>query len=103
MPQVINAIYEGNGLVRLEQEPEGVKPRQRLGVLIVSAPDNKQLSIEKVGLEGLRQQLAEFEARYSLKTAEFYRRFLHGEMGDQRDFVVWAGLHELLQRMTARA
>lgn len=60
-----------------------------------------EVSIEKVGLDGLRQQIREFEARYSLETSEFYARFLRGEMGDKRDFIVWAGLHELLQRITA--
>jgi hypothetical protein len=103
MSQVISAIYEGNGLVRLEQEPEGIKPQQRLSLFVVPQPAHKQLSVEKVGLEELRQQLEAFETRYALKTPEFYTRFLRGEMGDQRDFIVWAGLHELLQRMTARA
>ena len=44
----------------------------------------------------LRQQLRVFETRYSLKTSEFYARFLRGEMGDEPDFIVWAGLKELL-------
>ena len=101
MPKVISAVYEGNGLVRLSQEPEGIKPQERLALLIIPVPAKKELSIEKVGLDGLRQQIQDFEARYSLETLEFYARFLRGEMGDKRDFIVWAGLHELLQRITA--
>jgi hypothetical protein len=101
MSEVINAVYEGNGLVRLEREPEGVKPQEHLAVLIVPLPTRKGSSVKKIGLQGLRQQLRDFEARYSVKTPEFYARFLHGEMGDSRDFIVWAGLYELLQRMVA--
>ncbi len=101
MSAIISAVYEGNGLVRLDREPEGVKPHERLTILVVPAPANKQLSSEKVGVEGLRQQLGNFESRYAMTTPDFYARFVHGEMGDDRDFVVWAGLHELLQRLAA--
>ena len=99
--KVVSAVYEGNRLVRLSQEPEGIKPRERLAILIIPVPASKEVSIEKIGLDGLRQQIQEFEERYLLETPEFYTRFMRGEMGDQRDFIVWAGLHELLQRITA--
>ena len=103
MFEIIDAIYEGKGLVRLQQEPEGVKPKEHLTILILPAPANKELSVQKLDTEALQQQLHTFETRYSLKTSEFYTRFLRGEMGDERDFIVWAGLQELLQRMTAQA
>jgi hypothetical protein len=96
MPEIIKAIYEGHGLVRLEQELEGVQPQARLLVLVVPDPDDAQTH----GLHTLRRQLQTFETRYSMKTAEFYPRFLRGEMGDERDFIVWAGLQELLERIT---
>jgi hypothetical protein len=103
MFEIVDAIYEGKGLVRLQQEPEGVKPREHLTILILPAPANKELSVQKLDIEALQQQLHTFEKRYSLKTSEFYARFLRGEMGDERDFIVWAGLQELFQRMTAQA
>ena len=43
----------------------------------------KEVSIDKVGLDGLRQRIQNFETRYSLETSEFYARFLRGEMGDE--------------------
>lgn len=95
MPEIIKAIYEGHGLVRLEQELEGVQPQARLLVLVVIDPDDTRTD----GLQVLRRQLQAFETRYSMKTAEFYPRFLRGEMGDERDFIVWAGLQELLERI----
>jgi len=103
MTELIDAVYEGDGVIRLEQEPEGVQPQDRLTILVVPTPLEKELATEEVGLAGLRQHLAEFETRYSLETPEFYERFLRGEMGDQRDFMMWAGLFEVLQRMTAHA
>jgi hypothetical protein len=98
MSEVISAIYEGNRLVRLSQEPEGIKPQERVAILILRVPARREVSIEHVGVDGLRQQIQDFETRYSLETSEFYARFLRGEMEDKRDFIVWAGLHELLQR-----
>ncbi|MBU0511000.1 MAG: hypothetical protein KJ638_04770 [Chloroflexi bacterium] len=101
MSTIVNAVYEGEGLVRLEHQLEGVMPQDRLTLFVVPAPARKMLPVEKSGLDGLRRQIQDFESYYSLKTQEFYARFLRGEMGDNRDFIVWAGLHELLQRMTA--
>jgi hypothetical protein len=98
MSEIIKAVYEGHGLVRLEQELEGVQPQARLLVLVVPDPDDASTS-QTNGLHALRQQLQVFEVRYSMKTAEFYPRFLRGEMGDERDFIVWAGLQELLKRV----
>jgi hypothetical protein len=101
MSEIVSAVYEGNGLLRLSQPPEGIKPQERLAILVIRFPAGKEVSIEKAGLDGLRQQIQDFEACYSLETSEFYARFLRGEMGDKRDFIVWAGLHELLQRIMA--
>lgn len=99
MSEIIKAIYEGHGLVRLEQELEGVPPQAHLLVLVMTDP-NDTSTTQTNGLQALRGQLQAFETRYSMKTAEFYPRFLRGEMGDERDFIVWAGLQELLERMS---
>ena len=103
MIEIVEAIYEGKGLVRLQQELKGVKPQDHLRVLVLPTPAKKELDVQKLDIEALRQQLQTFETRYSLKTSEFYSRFLRGDMGDEPDFIVWAGLQELLQRMTAQA
>ncbi len=100
MPEIISAVYEGNGLVRLDREPKGLEPQERLALLIVPVPAGEEMSVEKVGIDGLCQQIQNFEMHYALNTREFYAHFMRGEMGDERDFIVWAGLHDLLQRMT---
>jgi hypothetical protein len=53
-------------------------------------------------LEELEQDLAEFEERYELSSAEFYRRFQAGEMGDDMDYVEWASLHQMAERLRER-
>ncbi len=44
----------------------------------------------------LAGQLAEFEERYGLESANFYARYESGEMGDAMDFVEWSATVEML-------
>jgi len=53
------------------------------------------LSQYKLRLERYNEELQKFEARYGMKSDEFYRRFEAGELGDAMDFFEWAGLYEL--------
>ena len=53
------------------------------------------LSQHRLRLERYERDLHEFEERYSMESATFYRRFEAGELGDEMDFFEWAGLYEL--------
>ena len=53
------------------------------------------LSQYRLRLERYNEELQKFEARYGMKSDEFYRRFEAGELGDAMDFFEWAGLYEL--------
>ena len=55
------------------------------------------LSQQRTRLQRYDRELREFEKRYGLGSAEFYRRFEAGEMGDSADLFEWAGLYELEQ------
>lgn len=55
------------------------------------------LSQHRLRLKRYEQDLREFEKRYSMESATFYRRFEAGELGDAMDFFEWAGLYELYQ------
>lgn len=55
------------------------------------------LSQHRLHLERYERDLREFERRYSMESAGFYRRFEAGELGDTVDFFEWAGLYELRQ------
>lgn len=55
------------------------------------------LSRHRLRLKRYERDLREFEGRYGMKSATFYRRFEAGELGDAMDFFEWAGLYELGQ------
>jgi hypothetical protein len=44
-------------------------------------------------------ELKEFENRYGMDSASFYRQFEAGELGDAMDYFEWAGLYELLENL----
>jgi hypothetical protein len=53
-------------------------------------------------LQQLQADLAEFEERYGLSTNEFYRSFQSGETEDRMDYVEWASLAQMAQRLEER-
>jgi hypothetical protein len=50
-------------------------------------------------LKRYQANLQDFEVRYGMPSAEFYRKFELGELGDAMDFFEWAGLFELQQNL----
>ncbi len=53
-------------------------------------------------LSQLRADLAEFEQRYNLSSAEFYQNFQRGQMGDDMDFIEWASLVQMADNLERR-
>jgi hypothetical protein len=53
-------------------------------------------------LEQLEQDLAEFEAQYSVSSARFYAEFQAGARGDAMDYVEWASLVQMADRLRER-
>ena len=43
----------------------------------------------------LSERLHAYEQEYGYSTIEFYRRFQDGELGDDDDLMMWAGLYHL--------
>jgi hypothetical protein len=39
----------------------------------------------------LVQRLRTYERKYGLSSTEFFAKYLHGEMGDDREIMSWAG------------
>jgi hypothetical protein len=50
----------------------------------------------------LTQQIAEFEGRYALNSADFYARYKSGETDDTVDLVEWAATVEMLANAEKR-
>ncbi len=55
-----------------------------------------QVAETKRAILNLRADIQTFEEKYRLSSDVFYRRYERGEMGDDEDFVLWAGLIEML-------
>jgi hypothetical protein len=53
-------------------------------------------------LTQLERDLSQFEQRYNLSSDTLYARFQAGEMGDAMDFVEWASLHQMAERLKQR-
>lgn len=53
------------------------------------------LKPERLTFEELSERLRSYEQRCGYSTIEFYRRFQTGELGDDEDLMMWAGLYHL--------
>lgn len=60
------------------------------------------LSQQRGRLERYERDLSAFETRHGMASAEFYRRFSAGELGDNLDWFEWAGLYELREELLLR-
>lgn len=50
----------------------------------------------------LEAHLAAFEQRYRMSSADFYRRFRQGELGDDADFFEWSALYDMADVLRQR-
>ncbi len=50
---------------------------------------------QRVGFDELSERLREYECKYGYSTIEFFRRYQNGELGDDDDLMLWAGLYHL--------
>ncbi len=100
-PKFFPATYEGNRIIKLNQDPEGFQKHQSVVVMVVPAADDT-INVEDVGFEGLQRLLAENENKFGMTSAQFSERFLRGEMGDNPDYILWAGAYEIYQRLASK-
>jgi len=61
-----------------------------------------QVAEIKRALLNLRMDMKAFEEKYQLSNADFYKKFRRGEMEDSEDFILWAGMCELLAKNETR-
>jgi hypothetical protein len=50
---------------------------------------------KRLTFDELVERLRAFEFKYGYSTIEFYRRFENGELGDDDDLMMWAGIYHL--------
>lgn len=53
------------------------------------------LKSQRVTFEDLSERLRTYERVYGYSTIEFFRRYQDGELGDDDDLMMWAGLYHL--------
>ena len=56
---------------------------------------SKMFKPKRLTLDVLVERLRAFEHKYGYSTIEFYRRFENGELGDDDDLMMWAGIYHL--------
>lgn len=57
--------------------------------------DSEILQIKRA-ISNIESDLAEFEKKYRLTSKIFYTRFSNGKLPDNEDFIIWAGIYELM-------
>jgi hypothetical protein len=50
---------------------------------------------QRLTFDELSERLRTYERRYGYSTIEFYCRYQNGELGDDDDLMMWAGLYHL--------
>ena len=53
------------------------------------------LRSKRITFNELNDRLRAYERTYGYSTIEFYRRYRDGELGDDDDLMMWAGLYHL--------
>ena len=74
--------------------PVAIKP-------LVESAIRRELKVLAFGIARTEERLKGFEARYDMSSIEFEQRFNAGEIGDDTDFIEWAGeidVYALLQK-----
>ena len=61
-----------------------------------------RMVIKRVGVAGLKKELAGFEKKYGMSTQTFVEKVNRGELSESNDFIDWLGLAEIYQDILAR-
>lgn len=61
-----------------------------------------ELDDAHVQIQSLRQRLDAYERQYEMSSAEFYRQFSAGDLGDDIDFFEWGVFCEMVQNQENR-
>jgi len=68
---------------------------------IATKPKRKKFIFKRVGISGLKKDLAGFEKKHSMSTQTFLQKIDRGELSECNDFIDWLGLAKLHQEIIA--
>jgi len=66
--------------------------------LVKSAVEN-ELKIIGFGIAKTKKKLEELEKKFEMDSEKFYKKFNKGKMGDDLEYIRWAGEYETLQKL----
>jgi len=81
------------------------KTEERLKIILNSIEDeenfaqsiiNTQIERLQKAILNLRLDLKAFEQKYQITSEQFFQEFSQGILADEEDFMIWAGLYEML-------
>jgi hypothetical protein len=55
----------------------------------------RSLNPRQVGFTELTRMLEKYERKFGYSTIEFFRRYSEGKLGDDDEFMMWAGVYHL--------
>jgi hypothetical protein len=70
---------------------------------LVEGALHNELRLLEAGIRRSEQRLQEFEARYSLSTADFVQRYENDELEETLEFAEWIGEYCLRERLLEKA
>ena len=82
-------------MARIIIEPQSAK---NVESLVKSAVEN-ELKIIEFGIAKTKKKLAELEKKFGMNSRNFYKKFNEGKIGDDIEYIRWAGEYETLQKL----
>jgi hypothetical protein len=82
-------------MTRVIIEPQTAKNVKNLIKLAVE----NEMKVIKFGIAKTKKKLEELEKKFGTDSDNFYKNFNEGKMGDDLEYIRWAGEYETLQQL----
>lgn len=98
-------LLKGDVILQLELELQP-KTEKKLRTVLAQHPDQEtfvqsiiayQIAELKRAILNIRLDLQQFERKYQQSTEHFYDLFNLNQLDDSEDYMIWAGIYELLR------
>ncbi|HJW85714.1 MAG TPA: hypothetical protein VJ440_03690 [Candidatus Brocadiaceae bacterium] len=71
---------------------------EELKTLVIGALEN-EVKLITIGLKKTRKNLSCYEDKFKMDSETFYKKYSFGEMGDNMEYIEWAGEIETLKKL----
>ena len=66
---------------------------------LIQAALDHEVRLLKIGLQKTTRHLQQFEQRFGMESQDFYRDYQTGKIGDDMEYMKWAGEYETLLQL----